>query len=247
MAASVLNAAIVHGWCGYVEKANDVVFQQMVLNKLWIPDVLIDIIKDYLYVSATEVLRKYYMRHLIVSIGNMVSSRDLLVDVYGRQRIAHWTTGHLYEDGNIQMQGLVCMTCGDSSDRHQGVNGCCRLEWDEDGEVLELMLEESVMEISEETFAAINAESESVPDVGWAIDIPAQNFVYSDAQQAQFVLSALEQAKNDADLQQIEDSLNNNADDYYDYGRDDYDREAEAADYAEYQRECEMEAYEGRR
>lgn len=33
--------AIVHGWCRYVEKANEVVFQQMVLNKLWIPDVLI--------------------------------------------------------------------------------------------------------------------------------------------------------------------------------------------------------------
>ena len=35
-------AAIVHGWCGFVEKSNDVVFQQMVINKLWIADDMIN-------------------------------------------------------------------------------------------------------------------------------------------------------------------------------------------------------------
>ena len=240
MTASVLNGAVVHGWCGWVEKSNEVVFQQMVLNKLWIPDVLIDIIKDYLYLSAAEVLRKYFKLHLNRSICNMVTSADMWVDIYGRQRHAHWSTGHLYGDGTIQMQGIVCMTCGDSSERHPGVNGCCRLEWDEDGEILELMLQESDVEVSDELIAEINAESELVPEVGWTIDIPVQHFVYTHAQQAQFILAALEQAQFDANLQQIEDSLNK-----YEY--DEYDRESEAADYAEYMREVEMEAYEGRR
>ena len=63
--------AIVYGWCRYVEKANDVVFQQMVLKKLWIPDVLIDIIKDFLYISADAVLRKYYRIGLNLSITSL--------------------------------------------------------------------------------------------------------------------------------------------------------------------------------
>ena len=239
MAASVLNGAVVHGWCGWVEKSNEVVFQQMVLNKLWIPDVLIDIIKDYLYFSAAEVLRKYFKLHLNRSICNMVSISDMWVDLYGRQRQAHWTTGHIYGDGDIQIQGIVCMTCGDSSERHQNVNGCCRLEWDGDG-VIETMLEEADLEVSDEMIDEINAESESVPEVSWSIDIPVQHFVYTDAQQAQVVLAALQQAQFDANQQQIEDLLNK-----YEY--DDYDREAEEADYAEYMREVEMEAYEGRR
>jgi len=242
MTASVLNASVVHGWCGWVEKSNEVVFQQMVLNKLWIPDVLIDIIKDYLYFNAAEVLRKYYKLNLNMSICNMVSISDMWVDIYGRQRQAHWTTGHLYGDGNITMQGVVCMTCGDQDERHPGVNGCCRLEWDEDGEIIELMLEDPDVQVSDEMIAEINAESESVPEVSWAIDIPIQHFVYTDANQAQFVLTALKQAQDDANQQQIEDALNHEYDEY-----DDYDRASEAADYAEYMREVEMEAYEGRR
>ena len=238
---SVVDGSVVHGWCGWVEKSNDFTCKMMVLNKLWIPDVLIDLIKDYLYISAAEVLRKYFKLQLNMSICNMVAGDvEMWVDIYGRQRHAHWATGHLYGDGPIQMQGIVCMTCGDGSERHQNANGCCRLEWDEDGEILELMLQEADVEVSDELIAEINAESELVPEVGWTIDIPVQHFVYTHAQQAQFILAALEQARFDADQEQIENALN-------ELEYDDYDRESEAADYAEYQRECEMEAYEGRR
>ena len=259
---SVLDGSVVHGWCGWVEKSNDFTCKMMVLNKLWIPDVLIDYIKDFLYISAAEVLRKYYKLNLNISICNMVAGDvGMLVDIYGRQRKAHWATGHLYGDGDIQMQGIVCMTCGDDSDRHPNINGCCSLEWDEDDEIIELRLEEAAGYITE---PEINAESELIPDVGWAIDIPVQHFVYADAQQAQIVLAALEQAKNDADQQIVLDNWNQIVEDefqdaiadalrYPDLSRrfldeyDDYDRASEEADYAEYQRECEMEAYEGRR
>ena len=248
MSASVLTGSVVHGWCGYVEKSNEVVFQQMVLNKLWIPDVLIDIIKDYLYINAAEVLRKYYRFHLNMSIDSMSYISETWIDMYGRPRYAHWTAGHIYGDGDIQMQGMVCMTCGDSSDHHQNVNGCCRLAWDEDGEILETMLmrEEVDEEISDETIAEINAEADEIPDeipeVSWAIDIPVQNFVHPNAQQAQDVLTAFLQAQEDANQQQIEDALNQQHNsNYYDD-----DIESQMADYAEYQREAEMEEYLGR-
>ena len=210
MASSIVNGTVIHGWCGFVEKSPEIVSKLMVLNKLWIPDVLIDIIKDYLYISAAEVLRKFYRFNVNKSITDLTIMSSYLIDVYGRQRIAHWSTGHVYAgDGEIQFQDLMCVTCGDFASQHDNVNGCCALIYDEVDEPLYLVNDDTV--------------PETVPEVTWDIDIPVASFIYSDPEQAQTVKTALQQA-------------------YYDY-----DREAEAADYAEYMRELEMEAYESRR
>jgi hypothetical protein len=48
---------IIHG---HAVKADRVVFQQLALNKHWLPDDMINEIKDYLYISKEEALRKYY-------------------------------------------------------------------------------------------------------------------------------------------------------------------------------------------
>jgi hypothetical protein len=220
MATSVVNGTVIHGWCGFVEKSPEIVSKLMVLNKLWIPDVLIDIIKDYLYISATEVLRKFYRYNVNKSITSLTTMSSYLIDIYGRQRIAHWSTGHIYGDGDIQFQGLMCVTCGDFASHHNNINGCCALQFDEVDGLLYLVDDDTV--------------PETIPEVAWGIDIPVQQFVYTDAEQAQFMLSALEQAHEDADRERIENYV-------------DYDQETEAADYAEYMREQEMEAYESRR
>jgi hypothetical protein len=259
MTASVVNGTVVHGWCGYVEKSNEAVCKLMVINKLWIPDVLIDIIKDYLFVSATEVLRKFYRAHLNRSISDMWSSNQMLVDVYGRHRIAFWQTGHLYGGGDVQLQGIVCMTCGESSSRHNNLNGCCALMWDNgaDGE-LELMDEEFDVEVTDETVAEINEENENeeIPEVTWGIDIPdasdnelrqtvLDNWSYQSVEDAfQEAMAEMSSANN------LEEVARQRADDAL-WGRQpdeqyDYDMEAEMADYAEYHREVEMEAYSGR-
>jgi hypothetical protein len=221
MAASgtVVHGTVVHGWCGYVEKSNEVVAQQMVLNKLWIPDVLIDIIKDYLYISAAEVLRKFYRFNLNRSITDLTTISSYMIDIYGRQRLAHWAIGHVYGVGDVQIQGVVCVTCGNPMEHHHNINGCCALVLDEIDEPLYLVDDDS------------EPETETIPEVTWDIDIPVQHFVYADAEQAQFVLNALQQAREE----QIEEH------------EDEYDIEAQMADYAEYQRELEMEEYEGRR
>ena len=222
MACSIVNGTVIHGWCGFVEKSPEIVSKLMVLNKLWIPDVLIDIIKDYLYISAAEVLRKFYRFNVNKSITNLTTTSSYLIDIYGRQRLAHWETGHVYGDGDIQFQGLICVTCGDFEHNHNNVNGCCALQFDEVDEPLYLVDDDPV--------------PEAIPEVAWGIDIPVASFMYIDAEQAQYVQDSLRQAYEDAEqAQYVQDALHQSY--------DDYDRDAEAADYAEYMREVEMEAY----
>ena len=241
-------AAIVHGWCGFVEKSNDVVFSQMVLNKLWIPDVLIDIIKDYLFVSAAEVLRKFYKFNVNNSITSMWVNYRPLTDIYGRVRQTIYEIGHVYGAGNIQIQGAVCLTCGDFDHRHNNINGCCPQQFDVEGEPIQLVEDYwgPDVEVSDEMIAEINAEAEAetIPEVTWEINVPTSQFIYTDPQQAQFVRDALQQAIQDAERDRIESALWGREPEQYDY---DFDIESEAADYKEYMREVEMEAYLNRR
>ena len=214
--------AIVHGWCGYVEKSNDVVFSQMVLNKLWIPDVLIDIIKDYLFVSAAEVLRKFYRFNVNNSITSMWVNYRPMTDIYGRVRQNVYEIGHVYGAGNIQIQGAVCFTCGDFDHRHNNMNGCCPQQFD--------LVDEPIY-LVEDYWEGPDQEPEQIPEVTWVVDIPAQNpdipYVPT-AEEAEVI------------QQQAENALWGREPEHYDYDDDN-------ADYEEYMREIEMEAYEGRR
>jgi hypothetical protein len=240
-------AAIVHGWCGYVEKSNDVVFQQMVINKMWIPDDMINEIKDYLYIDSTEVLRRFYKQYLNRSITDMSVTNHTLVDIYGRSRMAVWQTGYIYGGGDLNLQGAICVTCGDCWQLHNNANNCCALEWDTEDEPLQLVGEDAFdMEVQDETIEEINAEADEdddddIPEVSWDIDIPVASY---DFQQAQAVLNALQQAEAEVAREQIEDAVwGRQPEEQYDF---DYDMESEMADYAEYQREVEMEAYSDR-
>ena len=210
-------SAIVHGWCGFVEKANDVVCQQMVLNKLWIPDVLIDIIKDYLYISASEVLRKFYRLWLNRSITDMWTSNKVLCDVYARERLVIWQTGYIYGGGDLHLQGAICVTCGNCSQSHRNINGCCALEWDgPEDEPIYL----------EETYPIHELEEETIPVVGWTVDIPP---VIEDAHQQAIEDAFNDQRPGDWGLEEEEDIL------------------SWAYDYAEDQREQRLEEYSSRR
>jgi hypothetical protein len=93
--------------------------------------------------------------------------------------------------------------------------------WDIEDEPIHLVDDEEFdQQLLDETIDEINAEAEEIPEVTWDLDIPS-------SQQAQIIRTALQQAREES--------------------YDDYDREAEAADYAEYMREVEMEMYESRR
>lgn len=223
-------AAIVHGWCGYVEKANDVVSQQMVLNKLWIPDVLIDIIKDFMYISAAEVLRKFYRLHLNLHINDLSCSVTILQDIYGRDRIAVWRTqtGYYGDDvPDIQLQGGICVECGSCCSFHNNLTGCCLLAWDIEGEAQELI--ERVVE-----------EEDTIPEVTWDVSIPAESAPLSPDALRQMVSDNWDQMVEDGFQQALEDTLRDPP--LY----EEYDMESQMADYAEYQKELEQEEWNGR-
>lgn len=257
--------ATVHGWCGYVEKSSDTVFSQMVLNKMWIPDDMINVIKDFLYISAAEVLRKFYRLHLNRSISDLTTDRYMMVDIYGRERLVFWQTGFVYTVGDLQIQGHVCVTCGNPSHLHNNLNGCCALMWDLADEPIEMEILDQ--EVQDETIAEINAEAdaeeEGIPEVSWAIDIPTANqevfqndiqqisvefqqsaaeFQQASDEYRQVVLNNWNRAVQEGFQQDILDTLHRPV--VHDY---DYDIESQMADYAEYQREIEMEEYLGRR
>ena len=264
-------AAIVHGWCGYVEKSNDVVFSQMVLNKLWIPDVLIDIIKDYLFVSAAEVLRKFYKFNVNNSITSMWVNYRPLTDIYGRVRQTIYEIGHVYGAGNIQIQGTVCFTCGDFDHQHNNMNGCCHQPFDMEDEPINLVENyweggHQETDDGETDTESEEAEPVTIPEFEWVIDIPTPNQQENDFRQ--IVLDNWNQAAEDDFQQAITDALKNPDIPYvptmeeaeviaqqaenalwgrqpenYDY---DEDIESHMADQAEYMREVEMEAYSDR-
>ena len=247
--------AIVHGWCGYVEKSNEVVFQQMVLNKLWIADDMINEIKDYLYISAAEILRKFYKLHLNNSITAMWVNYRPMTDIYGRDRKAIYAIGHVYGSGNIQIQGTVCLTCGDYDHRHNNMNGCCPQQFDLEDEPIYLVDDywgPSDEEITAETIASINAEAEvdepeTIPEVSWAVDIPEKS---ASDEYRQLVLNNWNASVDEAFQQAIADAVSPPSLAYtWEQQEQEYysDLASDAADYAEYLNELRMEEYADRR
>lgn len=140
----------------YVVKSLTTVLCQIYLNKLYIPDVLIDIIKDYIYISEAEILKRYHRNCLNFSITQMSCAVSYYVDMYERKRQAHWSTGHDFDYARnsppIQLQQIMCMTCGEACDYHTTLDKCCPLEFDgEDGTlVLEEVIDKSYEEEEEE-------------------------------------------------------------------------------------------------
>ena len=147
-----------------VVKSVRTVLCQVYLNKLFIPDVLIDIIKDYLYLSEAEILKKFHRNCLNTSITEMSYSVSYLVDFYGRRRLAHWATGQDYYTGRntVQLQQITCMTCGESSGYHTNLDGCCVLEYDGEDGTLELNYEKSLVSENEYDKENESAENEYV-------------------------------------------------------------------------------------
>jgi hypothetical protein len=128
--------AIVNTYNGTIRMADETVLSIMAINKLWIPDVLIDIIKDYLYIDAYTVWRNYSKLSINQSITSMEFKWYDLFDEYGRKRITQWTKGFLEE--RPQIQSCTCVTCGENSAYHTNLDGCCAMEKDhhEDGDIL---------------------------------------------------------------------------------------------------------------
>ena len=124
--------AIVHG---HIVKTDMVVFQQLALNKHWLPDDVLNEIKDYLYISEEDALRKYYKGLLNKSITTVVTTSQMCVDMFNRPRLTDWHITCKSNEDNIHLHGTVCDVCGVGTTHHQRINaingGVCTLVWDD--------------------------------------------------------------------------------------------------------------------
>ena len=118
--------------------AEETVQSIMLLNKLWIPDVLIDLIKDYLYINTTTVLSNFYKASINMSISRLTVECSDMIDTWGRTRQIHWMKGHVHGECEVQLQNVICVMCGESADSHFNLDKCCAMEGDEEDGNLEL-------------------------------------------------------------------------------------------------------------
>ena len=120
---------------GRVVKTDTVVFQQLVLNKHWLPDDILNEIKDYLYISQEAALRKYYRHHLNNSIKSVVTTSQICVDMFSRRRLTDWYIVCTSGEDSIHLQGTVCSVCNVGTTFHQHLDaingGICSLVWDD--------------------------------------------------------------------------------------------------------------------
>ena len=135
---AIINTSTVWPYRDYVRKSEETTKSQIYLNKLWIPDVLIDIIKDYLYIGVEEVLRKYHRSAINASICHLTCDSYHYVDVFGRRRVTVWS---IMGKPDVKLLQSMCITCGEKWDSHPNLNGCCALEWDSEDGTLELDVE----------------------------------------------------------------------------------------------------------
>ena len=177
-------AASVFGWNQRVVKADKVVQSQLAINKSWLPDDVLNIIKDFLYISAYDVLRNFYKKAITSSILRLETNFSYLFDSQRRPRMAHWTTGHFDEFQGIQLQGITCVTCGNPEQQHATITGCCVFhdEGEIDGQVdiredydweTQWVPEDMEMVVEELALEELEPEPETIPEVSWAIDIPS--------------------------------------------------------------------------
>jgi hypothetical protein len=128
-------AAIMHRHDNYVVKTDRVVFQQLVLNKHWLPDDMINEIKDYLYISKEQALRKYFRHQLNKSIKSVVTTSQICVDMFNRPRLVDWYISCTSGEDHLHLQGTVCSVCGVGTTHHTRLGaingGICPLVWDD--------------------------------------------------------------------------------------------------------------------
>lgn len=137
MAATIVNLYGRKNWT--IDMAEKTVMSIMILNKLFIPDVLIDLIKDYLYIDTKTVLRNFYKASINMSISSLTVNSWDMIDVWGRVRQTQWMIGHMYGGREVQLQNIICVVCGEGTERHLNMDQCCVMEGDGEDGTLDLL------------------------------------------------------------------------------------------------------------
>ena len=114
-----------------VVKSEEVVKAQVYLRKFNLPDVLIDIIQDYVYISKAMVIQRYWFNETRIKISNMWVAYSLEYDTEGKVRSTHWHKCYssIWNTEEVFLQNSTCTKCGESYFVHP--NGLyCQEGWD---------------------------------------------------------------------------------------------------------------------
>ena len=116
-----------------VQKTDRAVFQQLTLNKLWIPDVLIDLIKDYLYYNKDHATHRHFQR----LVNGFVSTIASGVEAHSIDYEYRWVTSCIGYTNNmgifiILAQPTFCIDCGNLCCHHGNLSGICLHENEDD-------------------------------------------------------------------------------------------------------------------
>jgi hypothetical protein len=133
-----------------VVKSDHVVFQQLALNKFWIPDVLIDIVKDYLYIDIYRAKQNFFKRKL----KEFLSMVEFGVNAHPINGEYRWITScigietypdgqHYYHDRILSLHSSwtkiaepdLCVTCGTLCSHHGNLCGICLRPGENDAEM----------------------------------------------------------------------------------------------------------------
>lgn len=97
-----------------IKKSDKNVETQLVINQINLPDVLLDIIKDYIYMSIYEYASRYmklYLNNCIhqmrIRSVNAYTMEGELIYIHVGKRLSYANTK------SIQLQYIICSKCGD--------------------------------------------------------------------------------------------------------------------------------------
>jgi len=127
-----------------VVKSDRVVSQQLALNKLRIPDVLIDIVKDYLYIDIYRARRNFFNRKL----KDFLSMVEFGVNAHPINGEYRWITScigiesytdernpSIYSTWTVIAEPDLCVTCGTLCSHHGNLCGICLRPGENDAEM----------------------------------------------------------------------------------------------------------------
>jgi hypothetical protein len=121
-------------------KTDKAIFQQIIINKLYLPDVLIYIIKDYLYYSKDKSKHRYFQK----SINNIIQTIEYGVEayeIYGEYRwltvcFGYETCGQIGDRiWKVLAQPAICIHCGTLRSHHNNLSGLCLYSYENDAEI----------------------------------------------------------------------------------------------------------------
>jgi hypothetical protein len=115
---------IVNGWNVCVEKPGQQMYSQLSINKLWIPDDVIWVVKDYICFNGIELKRQFYKFAINSSILRMtLMNPRFLSNSLGLPRLVYWAC-LLTDDWKKErhLQSLICIDCAEPAKLHN--NSC---------------------------------------------------------------------------------------------------------------------------